>query len=110
MNVDLGIWNRLTHAVLFLLVVAMLVAISIWYLPLIEHNQRLRKIIFSLQNQIQQEQTTQHRLHDTIASLQNDPKTLERIAREKLGYARPGETVIRFDKSRVPRPGQPANP
>jgi cell division protein FtsB len=29
--------------------------------------------------------------------LRNDPKTVERLTREKLGYARPDETVIRFE-------------
>jgi len=29
--------------------------------------------------------------------LRNDPKTIERLMREKLGYARPDETVVRFE-------------
>ena len=29
----------------------------------------------------------------------SDPKTVERLAREQLGLARPDETVIRFDVS-----------
>jgi cell division protein FtsB len=32
-----------------------------------------------------------------INDLRNDPKTIERLAREKLGYARPDETVVRFE-------------
>jgi cell division protein FtsB len=31
--------------------------------------------------------------------LQNDPKTVERLTREKLGYARPDETVIHFESA-----------
>jgi cell division protein FtsB len=30
-------------------------------------------------------------------ALQHDPKAVERLARERLGYAKPGETVIRFE-------------
>jgi len=30
-------------------------------------------------------------------ALRNDPKTVERLAREKLGYAKTDETVIRFE-------------
>ena len=33
-------------------------------------------------------------LEGRIERLQNDPATLERIAREQLGYARPGELVF----------------
>ena len=31
-----------------------------------------------------------------IDSLKTDPKTVERLAREQLGLARPDETVVRF--------------
>src|SRR5262245_43516207 len=34
------------------------------------------------------------RLGTAIASLRSDPRTIERIAREELGLARPGETVF----------------
>jgi hypothetical protein len=34
--------------------------------------------------------------------LQNDPKTVERLTREKLGYARPDETVIYFEPTNEP--------
>lgn len=30
--------------------------------------------------------------------LNNDPAYVERVIRERLGYARPDETVIRFDR------------
>ncbi|HIE69770.1 MAG TPA: septum formation initiator family protein, partial [Planctomycetes bacterium] len=39
-----------------------------------------------------------------IEALRNDPQTVERFAREKLGLAKPGETVIRFEK---PEPREP---
>jgi cell division protein FtsB len=37
-------------------------------------------------------------LSAAIESMNNDPKAVERLAREKLGYAKPGETVIRFEE------------
>jgi len=36
-------------------------------------------------------------LKASVDALRFDPKALERLAREQLGYAKPGETVIRFD-------------
>ena len=39
-----------------------------------------------------------------IDALRNDPETVERYAREKLGLARPGETVIRFEEPDTGRP------
>jgi len=34
-----------------------------------------------------------------LDALLHDPKTVERLTREKLGYARPDETVVRFESA-----------
>lgn len=34
----------------------------------------------------------------TLDRLNNDPAYVERVIRERLGYARPDETVIRFEQ------------
>lgn len=97
MNVDVGIWSRLSRLVLFLLFVAGVLGVMIWYLPVIRHNEGYRKEILQLNMQIKQEEERARRLELSIKALYSDPKTVERVAREKLGYAKPGETVIRFD-------------
>jgi len=97
MNVDLGIWSKLNRLVVFLLYLAGLIAVALWYLPLIQHNERLRKEILRLETQIQTRETTNHQLKNAFEALRGDTKTLERLARERLGYAKPGETVIRFE-------------
>ena|SRR6185503_1244110 len=97
MNVNLGIWDKLTRVVIFLLLVAGPLAVFFWYLPLIQENQRYRKEIFALEAKIQQQEKLQRQLKASIEAVQNDPRTLERLAREKLGYARTNETVIRFE-------------
>ena len=97
MNVDLGIWAKLSRLMLVLLVLATLIAVTVWYLPLIEKNEGMRKRKFLLEQQIKQAEDEQKRLKAALYSLEHDPKTLERMAREKLGYARTNETVIRFE-------------
>src|SRR5206468_11439498 len=96
MKVNLGIWDKLTKAVIFLLFVAGLLGVFIWYLPLIRQNQRYRKEILALDAKIQEQDKSSRHLKASIDAVQNDPRTLERLAREKLGYARTNETVIRF--------------
>lgn len=98
MTGDVGIWSKLTKVVVFLLIVAVAVAVGFWYLPLIQQNERMRKEIFKLETQIKQEEETSRHLRATIESLNKDPKAVERLAREKLGYARPNETVVRFEE------------
>ena len=95
-RIDTGIWDKLTKAVVFLLVIAALLAVAVWYLPLIKQNERMRSEIMRLQQNVATEEETAHQIKVQIEALRNDPETVERYAREKLGLARPGETVIRF--------------
>ena len=97
MKDDLGIWDKLTRTVIFLLFVAGLLLVAIWYLPLIKQNERYRKEILRLDNLVQKEEETGKQLRTSIDALRFDPKAVERLARERLGYAKPGETVIRFE-------------
>ncbi len=97
MKVDLGIWDKLTWVVTILALLAGLTLVVGWYLPLINQNERMRHEILKLNDQIQQEEETAKKLKASIEALQHDPKTVERLTRERLGYAKPGETVIRFE-------------
>jgi cell division protein FtsB len=96
-NVDLGIWSKLTKIVVGLVVIAVLLLIGMCYLPLVQENERMRAQIFKLDERLQKEEENSKQLQIQIDALRNDPKTVERLAREKLGYAKPNETVIRFE-------------
>ena len=82
---------------MFLLLIAGALLIAVWYLPLIKQNERMRKEILRLETQLQKEEESSKQLRAAIESLRSDPKAVERLARERLGYARPGETVVRFE-------------
>jgi cell division protein FtsB len=101
MKVNLGIWDKLTPVVIFLVFVAGVLLVAIWYLPLIKHNERMRKEILRLDTAIQKEEETGKQLRTSIDSLRYDPKAVERLARETFGYAKAGETVIRFELPRT---------
>jgi len=97
MNVDLGIWAKLTRVVIFLLFLAGILGVAVWYLPLIEHNQNTRKVIMDLDKRIQTEEEQKRQLKAAFDSLQRDPKAVERLARTRLGFAKPGEIVVNFE-------------
>ncbi len=97
MKVDLGIWDKLTRLVIFLLFIAGLLGLAIWYLPLIKQNERWRKEIQRFDTQIKKEEETGRQLQAAIKSLSTDPKASKRLARETFGNAKPGETVPPFD-------------
>ena len=79
-----------------MLFVAGLLGVFFWYLPLIRQNQRYRDAILALDTKIQGQEKLSRQLKSSIDAVQNDPRTLERLVREKLGYAKTNETVIRF--------------
>ena len=96
-KVDTGIWSRLTQVVALLIAVAILLIVARAYLPVIQQNERRRREILRLDAELQNQAETSKQLHDEMDALRNDPGTIERLAREKLGYARADETVIRFE-------------
>ncbi len=101
---DLGIWDKLIKAMVILVIIAALLAVAVWYLPLIKQNERMRAEILRLQGEVAKEETIAARRKLAIEALRNDPETVERYAREKLGLAKAGETVIRFEE---PDPNAP---
>lgn len=97
MNVDVGIWGKLSRAVTFLLFVAGIMALALWYFPLIQENERARKEILKLDAEILKEQEQSKQLKASIDALMHDPKAIERVARDRLTFSKPGETIIRFE-------------
>lgn len=105
MNVDLGIWSKLTKLVVGLILVAGLLGIGLWYLPLIQKNERYRKQMLHLDEQIQKQEVLAKQTRESIEAMR-DPKVVERLARERLGYAKPDETVIIFEQPTTSSPHQ----
>lgn len=106
MNVDLGVWDRLSRVVVFLLFIAALLAVVVWYLPLIRQNERVRQQILAKDLLIRQEEERGKQLESSIRALRTDPRAVERLAREKLGFVKPGETRIQFDPPQTNGPAR----
>ena len=104
MKVDLGIWSKLTQAIVALVTIAVLVLIGMTYLPLIQQNEQMRRRIDRLDADLDKQRQQAKQLQAEFDALRNDPKTVERLAREKLGYARTDETVIRFEPAATNNP------
>jgi len=106
MGVNLGIWSALTKIVVGLVVLAVLLLIGMCYLPLIHQNERMQAENLRLQRELERESEKSRQLQGQIDALRNDPKTIERLTREKLGYAKPDETVVRFENPATNLPGR----
>ena len=67
--------------------------------------RRQRNEYESLQKQIQKLQQENQQLEQQINALKSDPKAIERLAREQLRMARPGEVIYTLpEKEAKPEP------
>jgi hypothetical protein len=67
----------------------------IFYPPIRKFNELQRKES-KLEEEIRFENEMLRHLKTKQEKLMNNPRFVERIAREELGYAKPGETVFKF--------------
>jgi cell division protein FtsB len=88
MKVDLGIWRWLMQVLIALLVILILLFIGLRYLPLIQQNEQYRRRIDFLDAELEKQRQESKQLQEEFNALRNDPKTVERLARQTLGYAR----------------------
>jgi len=96
-KVDFGIWSKLTQTIVALVALAALLFIFALYLPLIHQNEQYRRRIDKLQGELDKEKAGSKRLQTEFDALRNDPKTIERLARAQLRYAKTNETVFYFE-------------
>jgi cell division protein FtsL len=68
--------------------------------------RRAQKEAAKVKQEIQQIDTQNRQLEDSVKSLKSDPQTIERIAREEMGLARPGEYIFKI----APKPGEASPP
>ena len=102
MNGSHSIWDKLSRLALALLVLAALLGIGLWYEPVVRENQRMREVKLALEVKITQETEMAKRLDASLRAME-DPITVERLARERLSYARQGEDIIHFEAPFIAR-------
>jgi cell division protein FtsB len=99
----MNVWDKLTRVVVALIVTATFVAVVLWFTPLFQQNQRMRTEKLALDQKIAREVETSKKIDAQAKALQ-DPRTVERLARERLSYARPGEIVVHFESPQTNSP------
>jgi cell division protein FtsB len=70
--------------------------------------RRTQKEIEQIRDQIGHLNDENKSLSGQVDSLKTDPHAIERIAREEMGLARPGERIYKLSDSA--KPGDPQNP
>ena len=70
--------------------------------------RRTQKEIEQIREQIGKVNEENKSLTEQVNSLKTDPKSVERIAREEMGLARPGELIFKLPDNA--KPGDPQKP
>lgn len=61
-----------------------------------------------IQKEIDHLDEENQKLQEHVRALKSDPAEIERVAREEMGLARPGEYIFRIQPKPGPQPDQPA--
>jgi cell division protein DivIC len=86
--------NRVLH---ILVIVAVLILLICWFLPLIKERQKQQSTVQSLKESVARERSLYNKQNNKLALLQSDPNYLELLARDKLDLMKPGETIFRME-------------
>jgi len=70
--------------------------------------RRTEKEIAKVKQDLQRLSEENRELAEQVKALKSDPSLIEKIARDELGLARPGEVIIRIPQPATPR--RPASP
>ena len=92
----MNVWKFIQRLCLIAIVGLVVGIVLRLYLPKIEEQKRLRAQTEALRQDIQREAEQLRQLKRKQEKLQEDPRFVEKIAREDLNYAKPGETIFRF--------------
>jgi cell division protein FtsB len=79
------------------LIIISIIIISLLFIPLAREMTEFQAKRDQMIARIRQEQETQIDLQTEIELIQRSPHYLERIARDRLNLAKPGEVIFRFD-------------
>ncbi len=112
MKPSVGIWTLLSRLIIFLIIMAAVTGVGLWYLPLIHKNQKMRQKDLQIQKKIEQQKALKEELESSVQALKTNATAIEQAARERLGYAAPDEIVIRFEPTQETnsRPEKSASP
>ena len=86
--------NRILYLLILLAAVILLIC---WFLPLVKEQQRQQKALQALKQQVQIERTKYNKESKKLNLLRNDPAYTELLARDKLDLMKPGETIFRME-------------
>ncbi len=98
-------WHKLVPVAYALLLAATIAVGAAMFYPLIERHQSHAARKLAIEQQIAMEQSRHLHLQEELYALKDDRFYIERMARDRLNFAREGETIFRFQPYSSPETG-----
>ena len=101
----MNIWALIYRIACITLAVLVAAGFAAAFYPKIRQTRELQRNEQRLAQEIAIDKDLVQLLKSKSEKLKNDPRFLERVAREELGLAKPGETVFKFVDEPATNPG-----
>ena len=92
----MSFWIGLYRTAWMTLGVLLFIGVIAAFSPPVRQYRQLRRMEVELQEEIRIKEEQLHQLKKQQERLETDPAFVERIVREELGLAKPGETIYKF--------------
>ena len=92
----MNVWVLIYRIGWIALAVLIIIGVGSMFWPQIRQHQELQKREAALAEDIRLEEEMIKHLREQQERLRSDPRFVEKIAREELGYAKPDETIFKF--------------
>ncbi len=83
---------------LYLIIMLALLAGAALLLPVYRNYQKKQAELHALEKTLSEKQAESAELNREVGELQTSPEAVEKVAREKFGLARDGETIYRYPR------------
>ena len=103
LHVDFGVWGTIKKVAVTFVVIGLLSCLALWYIPILKQTTALQKDLDLKREALRKEQELHQRYTEEIVALRTDPEMVERVVREKLGLAKPNETIYHFESPQQQR-------
>ena len=87
------------HSLIALGIFVLFVLAGLWLLPAWREYRKTEQALDEVERRLLEHQSEIQTLKSEIHKLKTNPRAVERVARDKFGWCRPGETVYDFSVS-----------
>ena len=92
----MNIWSIIYRTACIALALLLVAAVVAAFYPKFRKEREMQRQLERLNEEVLFDKELVQHLRTKQDKLQNDPRFLERVAREELGLSKPGETVFKF--------------